>query len=293
MRLGCLLIPLMAGGGLAAVASPLAAAQSSAMSVPQSVKAGAAFSIQSTGSGKAVLYIVGPGQVLRRDVNLGENIDIAAGDLTGAGDYVVILTGNSSTEHSHLFVAPASDPAHLSFLARPSRLPVNLHNGISGAVYVFDAYHNLITKPKTVSFQLTPASGAAQEHTAKTVDGAAWTQMDSTSREGEDKFVAQVEGASSKRIVQQVPGEPCGLQMSAKPAGDKVEVQTAPVRDCSGNAVPDGTIVTFTEDYNGTQSTADVPLKRDIATIKLPAHEGARISVASGVAMGNEIRVGK
>ena len=95
------------------------------------------------------------------------------------------------------------------------------------------------------------------------------------------------------RIVQQVPGEPCGLKISAKPAGDQIEVQTAPVRDCSGNAVPDGTIVTFTEDYNGMQSTVDVPLKRDVATITLPAHDGARISVASGVVMGNEIHWGK
>lgn len=289
MRSGLLLIL----GWLVAAASPMTFAQSSSLNLPKSVAAGAAFSIQSTGSGKGVLYFVGPGQVIRRDVNLGENIDIAQGVLTAAGNYVVILTGNNSAEQGQLVVTPADDAAHLSFLARPSRLPVNLHNGISGAVYVFDAYHNLITKPKTVSFQLTPASGATQQHKATTVDGAAWTQMDSTSKQGDDKFVAQVEGVSSKRIVQQVPGEPCGLKMSAKPAGQQIEVQTAPVRDCSGNAVPDGTIVTFTEDYNGTQSTVDVPLKRDIATIKLPAHDGARISVASGVVLGNEIHWGK
>lgn len=280
-------------GGLLAATFPMTYAQSSDLSVPQKVEAGAAFSIQSTGSGKGMLYVVGPGQVIRRDVNLGGTIDIAAGVLTRAGDYVVIVAGSSSVQHGHLFVTPANDPAHLSFLARPSRLPVNLRSGISGAVYVFDAYHNLITQPKAVSFQLTPASGATQQHKATTSYGAAWTQMDSTSREGDDKFVAQVEGASSMRIVQQVPGEPCGLKISAKPAGDQIEVQTAPVRDCSGNAVPDGTIVTFTEDYNGMQSTVDVPLKRDVATITLPAHDGARISVASGVVMGNEIHWGK
>ena len=284
---------LMIMGALAAAMSPMALAQNPSIDFPQTIEAGAAFSIRSSGSGKAILYVVGPAQVIRRDVNLGQDIDIDAGVLTGAGDYIVILTGSSSTAHGHLAVSPASAPAHLSFLARPSRLPVNLHNGISGAVYVFDAYHNLIIKPKTVSFQLAPASGATQQHKTTTVNGAAWTQMDSTSREGDDKFVAQVEGVSSKRIVQQVPGEPCGLKMSAKPAGNQIEVQTAPVRDCSGNAVPDGTIITFTEEYDGMQSTVDVPLKRDIATIKLPAHEGARISVASGVAMGNEINWGK
>jgi hypothetical protein len=67
-------------------------------------------------------------------------------------------------------------------------------------------------------------------------------------------------------------------------------VQTESVRDCSGNAVPDGTIVTFTETYDGGQSTVDVPLKRGIAEVKMPARPGARISVASGVVLGNEIR---
>jgi hypothetical protein len=259
------------------------------MNLPKTVEAGSAFSIQSTGSGKAVLYIVGPGQVVRRDVNLGAAVAYQAGSLTNAGYYTAILVAGTSTEHGSFAVTPSTEPAHLSFLARPSRLPVSLHNGISGAVYVFDAYHNLITTPKAVSFQLTPASGAAQQHKATTVDGAAWTQMDSTAKQGKDNFIAQVGGITSKRVVEQVPGDPCRLQISVQPAGDQVEVQTAPVLDCSGNAVPDGTIVTFTEDYGGMQSTVDVPLKRDIAKVKMPAHDGARISVASGVVMGNEI----
>lgn len=289
MRTGLQLLP----GVLAVAAFQLAGAQSGNMSAPKTVEAGSAFSIQSSGSGKAVLYIVGPGQVIKRDVNLGKTIFFDAGSLSNVGYYSVVLVEGTSTEHGSLAVTPAADPAHLSFLARPSRLPVNLHNGISGAVYVFDAYHNLITAPKEVSFQLTPPSGAVQQDKRTTVNGAAWTQMNSTAKQGKDRFVAQAGGVSSERIVEQVPGDPCGLQMSAKPAGQQLEVQTASVRDCSGNAVPDGTIVTFTEDYDGTKSTVDVPLKRGIARIKMPAHEGATISVASGVVMGNEIRWGK
>ena len=38
------------------------------------------------------------------------------------------------------------------------------------------------------------------------------------------------------------------------------------------------------------QSTVDVPLKRGIAQVEMPAHEGATISVASGVVLGNQIR---
>jgi len=61
------------------------------------------------------------------------------------------------------------------------------------------------------------------------------------------------------------------------------------VRDCNGNAVLDGTIVTFTENCNGTQSTVDVPVKHGIAEVQMAAISGAVISVASGVALGNQI----
>lgn len=280
---------LIAGGVVLALAQ-MACAQVTSMQLPATVEAGSAFSIQSTGNGDAVLYIVGPGQAVKRAVTLGESISIPPGTLNNAGVYLAILTSGSATEHGTLSVTPAEAPAHLSFLARPSRLPVSLHNGISGAVYVFDAYHNLITKPMDVTFELSPTSGATQQRKTMTADGAAWTQMNSTTKEGMDKFVAQVDGVTSKRIVEQVPGEPCGLRMSAQPAGNELQLKTDPVRDCSGNAVPDGTIVTFTEDYGGTLSTVDVPLKRGIAEVKMPAHVGARITVASGVVLGNEIQ---
>lgn len=259
------------------------------MTLPQTIQAGHALEIKTTGSGNGVLYIVGPAQALKQDVTLGKAAWVDPGTLTNAGAYVVILTAATSTEHHLLNVVPATQPAHLTFLARPSRLPVNLHNGISGAVYVFDAYHNLIINPMPVSFVLTPPSGAAQHRSATTVSGAAWTQLDSTAKQGMSKFVAQAGGVSSKRIIEQVPGDPCGLRMTVQPAGNQLQLKTDPVRDCSGNAVPDGTIVTFTENYNGTQSTVDVPLKRGIAEVKMPAHPGATISVASGVVLGNEI----
>ena len=67
-------------------------------------------------------------------------------------------------------------------------------------------------------------------------------------------------------------------------------MQTDPVRDCNGNAIPDGTIVTFTETFGNSQSTVDAPLKQGIATVTMPANKGAKISVASGVVAGNEIQ---
>ena len=54
------------------------------------------------------------------------------------------LREHPSAESGSFDVLPANQPDSLSFLAKPSRLPVGLHDGITGAVYVFDAYHNLI-----------------------------------------------------------------------------------------------------------------------------------------------------
>jgi hypothetical protein len=279
-------------GSLAFATVPLARAEGLSMNLPKQVQAGSAFSIQTAGSGKAVLYIVGFGQVLRQEVQLGETASFAAGDLHNAGHYVAVLVGTSTADGA-FDVMPASQVSNVSFLAKPSRLPVNLHAGISGAVYVFDAYGNLITTPTPVSFQLSGASGVTQTRTVVTRNGDAWTQMDSAAKEGAAEFVARVGGASSTRVIQQVPGDPCGLRMSARASGKKIELQTDPLRDCSGNAVPDGTIVTFTEVYDGGQSTVDVPLKHGIAQAELPAYNGAKISAATGVVLGNEIHWGK
>jgi len=256
-------------GGLVLAAMPLALAQTGGLRLPKTVEAGSGFSVQSSGSGKAVLYIVGPGQVLRRNVQLGNA---------------------TSTEDGAFDVIAASPPAALSFLAKPSRLAVNLHEGISGVVYVFDTFQNLVLTPAQVSFQLSGIAGAVQTRTALTHNGVAWTKMNSAAKEGASQFVARVGDAASTRVIQQVPGDPCHLRMSAKPSGQRLAVETEPVRDCSGNALPDGTIVTFTETYKGSESTVDVPLKRGVARTDMPAYSGAKISVATGVLIGNEIR---
>jgi hypothetical protein len=280
-------------GGLILAAVPLALAQTGGLRLPKTVEAGSAFSIQSSGSGTAFLYIVGPGQVLRRDVQLGETTFFAPGDLHNAGRYLAVLVGGSSTENGAFDVTAAHQPMVLSFLAKPSRLPVDLHDGISGVVYAFDAFQNLVLVPTQVSFQLTSVTGAEQMRTALTRNGVAWTKMNSAAQEGVAKFVARVGDATSTRVIQQVPGNPCHLRMSARPLGQRLAVETEPVRDCNGNALPDGTIVTFTETYSEGESTVDVPLKRGVARTDMPAYSGAKVSVATGVFIGNEIRLGK
>jgi hypothetical protein len=273
-----------------ALGLPSVFAQNGELKLPRSIEAGSAFSILSSGNGKGTLYIVGPGQLIKRDMQLGETTWFPAGSLYNAGHYVVVVASASSSQTGLLDVLPAKKPAEITFIAKPSRIPVALHGGITATAYVFDSYQNLITSPLPVSFELSSTLSPAQTRTIETRNGAAWTQMDSTLHEAKDQFVARVGDISSTRVVGQVPGDPCGLKMNAKTAGDEVQLQTDPVRDCNGNVIPDGTIVTFTESYNDTKSTVDVPLKQGIAKVDMPAHRGATISVASGVVLGNQIR---
>jgi hypothetical protein len=264
--------------------------QDGLLDVPKTVTAGAAFSIPTTGSGKATLYIAGPAQVLKRDVDLGQPIALAASVMDNAGHYLAVVSSPSGTETAQFDVVPANQPASISFIARPSRLPVNLQNGVTGAVYVFDAFRNLITSPTPVTFQLSVSSAPTQTRTVTTNDGAAWIEMNSATKDGNAKFLAQAGDVSAARVIQEVPGDPCGLKMSAHKVGDKLNLVTDPLVDCSGNPVTDGTVVTFTESWNGGQTTVDAPLKHGVAQAEVPAVMGARLSAATGVVLGNEIR---
>jgi hypothetical protein len=279
--------------GLLIATSNLTAAENRNLHVPKIVEAGNAFSIPTTGTGKAVLYIAGPTQMLRRNVQLGQPIAFASGELCNAGHYVALLKGNSVDEQTEFDVVPAHQPEALSFLAKPSRLPVNQPDGISGVVYVFDAFRNLVLQPSQVSFQLSGSGSAPQVRSVVARDGVAWVKMNSAPKAGVAQFQASVGNVTESRVIRQVPGEPCRLHMSGRQSGQRIVLETEPVRDCSGNPVPDGTIISFMENGQGTISTVDVPLKKSVARTEMPAYNRAVISVASGVVLGNEIRLGE
>jgi hypothetical protein len=271
--------------------APSGAAQSAGLHFPEVVEAGTPFSVQTSGSGEGTLYIVSPGEVLGRKIQLGEKITFSSGDLHSAGHYVAILVAGSSSQSTQFDVVASSRPGKLSFLAKPSRLPVNLSDAISGVVYIFDAFGNLVLQPQQVSFELSDGTRRIQSRTASSLNGVAWVKMNSPDKAGLANFQASVAGIRERRVIQQVPGDPCAIHMTARPAPDDLVIlETNPVRDCNGNPVPDGTVVSFIERYAGSQSTVDVPLKRGVARTELPAHKGAVISVAAGVVLGNEIR---
>jgi hypothetical protein len=270
--------------------APVVFAQPASLNLPTSVKVGSSFSIPTSGAGTASLYIVSPEGAFRRNVRLGMSVEFNNEDIANAGHYSAFLVSGTTTQSAQFDAVSSPQPATLSFLAKPSRLPVDISGGLSGVVYIFDIFGNLILQPQPVSFELSNSNGQTQSRIVTTHDGVVWVKMNSAAKAGTAKFTASTGPVRETRIVQQVAGDPCSLRMAASKSGKNIVVETSPVADCSHNPVPDGTIVTFTETYSGRQATVDVPIKRGIARAELPDEPNATISVAAGVVLGNEIR---
>ena len=259
------------------------AAYAADLNLPASVAAGQDLTISAQGSGDATLYLSGPGTAIKRKVQLGQ-INISGDELKNAGMYLVAIDGMGSGS----FYVTAAPVGSIAFLARPSRVPTDTHDVISGTAFLFDQYQNLVMSPQPVKFELS-VDGQTLTRTETSKDGVAYTKLDSAKREGAAHFVASSGPASVQRVVQEVASDPCNIRMRAEPAKNGILVQTDPIHDCSGNPVPDGTIVTFTSTDSRGKSTVDARIKRGTAQALLPASSDATISVASGVVVGNEI----
>lgn len=255
--------------------------------VPATVEAGKSFSITLDGSGEATFYLIGPNHVVKRNVTLGTSVQIESTDVRAAGHYQAIVCGSSCASSD--FVVQASQPAHLSFFLHPSRVPVSTPGSIDATAFVFDQNFNLVLAPSTVDFRINPANGNSFTRQASTQKGVTWMRMDSTAHEGRVQVTAALGKAEEARVIQQVASDACALRMKAMPSKNGVTLETDPVRDCSGNALPDGTIVSFTKVDKVGKSTVDTPIKKGIARVELSVHGPAQIGVACGVVLGNEI----
>jgi hypothetical protein len=254
--------------------------------VPDRIQAGQELSIPTSGSGDATLYLFGPSHVAKRSVKLGAPVKLAGDEFASAGRYVMVLNGESS-----IFFVTAGAVSSVAFIARPSRVPAATKDVVSGTVFLFDRNQNLVLSPQPVTFSLAVPGAPDVQRTETSKGGVAWTRLDSSRKAGAAQFVASSGVASVRRVVQEVASEPCNIRMHAGRGRDgAIVVQTDPVRDCAGNAVPDGTIVTFTSVDESGRSTVDARIKRGIAQAELPASPRTTISVAAGVVIGNEIR---
>jgi len=269
----------------------IAMAQDVALRPPSSAIAGTSTSIATSGSGTGTFYLIGPSVAAKHDnVQAGQDISVSGKEIQTAGRYVAILC-TSSCVTADFFVA-SSKPASLTFLAHPSRVPVQSGDAISGVAIAFDEFRNLVLAPTNVDFQLSAKGAAPASHKEQDKDGIAWFRTNSGKSAGSLQLMAALDGLSAKRVVQQVASDPCNLRIKGERTAKGISIETEPVRDCAGNPVPDGTIVTFTA-RNGNQiSTVDAPIKQDVARARITASGPVVVSAASGVVMGNELRIG-
>jgi len=265
-------------------------AQTVELRVPTAVIAGSRATIATAGTGEATFYVIGPSHSVKRKVRLGQEIQLQPDEVRSAGRYLAILC-LEVCQSADFYVTPG-DAAGLSFLVHPSRVPVRQSESISGTVFPFDKFHNLLLAPVKVDFRLMAGDADLMSRSVTTQSGVAWFRTHSGKQAGSLQVVAVVKGLSVHRVVQQVASDPCDLRVRAQRTKKGISAETEPVRDCSGNPVPDGTIVSFSEtDARGT-STVDAPIKQGVARAQMTASGPAVISAASGVVMGNELRLG-
>ena len=270
--------------GVFCVASAFSWAQ---LRVAGPVEAGSDATIQAPGSGSATLYLFGPGGASKLSVQRG-TIKLSGDELKTSGRYTAILDGSRTS----FFVSPA--PLNqIAFLAHPSRVPTNAGSAVSGTAFLFDRFQNLVLAPTPVSFRLSLEGASVAERSVTAKNGVAWVRLDSGKRSGPAQFTASSGELQVRRVVQQVAANPCSIRIKAARALDgNILVETDPIRDCSGNAVPDGTIVTFTSVDGSGRSTVDARIKRGFARAELPPSGSATLTVAAGVVLGNEIHWG-
>lgn len=267
------------------------ALQASEIHPPAQVTAGTAITIPTSGSGDATFYLVGPASASKRQVKAGGEISVDSDQLEHAGRYVAILCASDGCASSSFFVNPAA-ANRLSLLVHPSRVPIASANGISTVAFVFDNFHNLVLKPEPVKFSVQPKGGAEVSADREAKDGIAWVRLTSAKKEGPTRLGASIGHANEIRVVQQVAADACNLRIKASRSKNAYLIETDPVRDCSGNPVPDGTVVSFTMTDAAGKTTVDVPIKRGVAKVEMPIKGRARVTVASGVVTGNELEVG-
>jgi hypothetical protein len=285
--LGCTFVLLAVFAAMSAAQTPLG------LQLPAHLVAGEATTIPSSGSGSATFYLIGPGHVAKRTFQAGNNIQISSVEIATSGTYQAVICTEKEQDctNTTFYVAP-NRGKELVFLVHPSRIAVAEPNAISAVAVLVDRFQNLVLQPVGVTFHATTKENTVSSPPQMTRNGIAWTRLSSGLKDGRVEISASLGELSERRVVQQVAAEPCHLHVSAEHKGDHIDLQTEPVRDCRGNPVPDGTIVTFTKLDKMGRSTVDAPIKKGVARTEMSLAGPATISVASGVVAGNDIQMG-
>jgi hypothetical protein len=274
----------------ALVAAAVLSAAGAEIHAPKDIAAGTGATLHTSGSGSATFYLIGPASASKAKVEAGRDIALASERLEHAGRYVAILCASDGCSSTDFFVTPAS-PNRLSFIVHPSRVPVGMSQGITAMAIVRDSFDNIVLSPAPVTFTVMPKGEKPVSATRTSENGIAWVRLTSARKEGPTRLGASIGHADEIRVVQQVAADACNLRIQAARGRQGLVIETAPVHDCSGNPVPDGTVVSFTTSDARGKTTVDVPIKRGVARVEMPVEGRAKITVASGVVTGNELEV--
>src|SRR5437764_806870 len=211
------------------------------MRLPDKAVAGQSVAIGTSGSGEATLYVVGPGTAIKRQIKLGDDVQLKGEELRNSGYYQIAIKGGADVS-KELYVAPAA-AEKINFLARPSRVPVGQPKVIAGTAFVFDQFENLVTAPTPVTFELSVPGAPAKVERLTAKNGVSYLQTGSGTKAGPGQFTVRVGDNSVRRVVEETASEPCNLRFKLHKEKEGLIATTDPVRDCSDNAVHDGTIV--------------------------------------------------
>src|SRR5438270_12377931 len=175
-------------------------ASASEIHVPAQVTAGTAITIQTSGSGDATFYLIGPAVAGKSKVQAGSNIAVDADQLEHAGRYVAVLCASDGCTAKNFSVNPAA-ANRLSFLVHPSRIPVGASQGISAVAIVRDSFQNIVPKPEAVTFSVM-AKNEKPVSAARTSENAvAWVRLTSAKKEGPTKLGASSGHGDEVRVV--------------------------------------------------------------------------------------------
>ena len=180
--------------------------------VPESAVAGDDAVISTAGSGKATVYLIGPGVSRKDEITLGEDVRLAGQDVRNAGEYLAILC--SGTCRGANFYVSAAKPTSLTFLVHPSRVPVAQGDAVSGVAFPFDPYHNLVLSPENINFQIMAKDASSWSRSIRTQNGVAWFRTASGKSAGPVQVLATLGDLKSRRVLQQVASDPCNLRIS-------------------------------------------------------------------------------
>ncbi|HEX3104172.1 MAG TPA: hypothetical protein VHQ22_06955, partial [Terriglobales bacterium] len=189
-------------------------ASGSEIHAPAQVTAGTAITIQTSGSGDATFYLIGPAVASKSKVQAGSNIPIDSDELEHAGRYVAVLCASDGCTAKNFFVNPAA-ANRLSFLVHPSRIPVGVSQGISAVAIVRDSFQNLVPKPEAVTFSVMAKNEKPVSASRTSENAVAWVRLTSAKKEGPTKLGASIGHADEIRVVQQVAADACNLRIKA------------------------------------------------------------------------------